>query len=313
MGKATILLVEDNKGQADIIREYLSRNGYDVVSVEDGVSAFKAARIGPIDLILLDRVLPDMDGSEVCRWLKLDQKTRDIPVIMLTVRSAMTDKVTGLEAGADDYLPKPFDEAELNARIYARLRSKLQQDELKKKNTQLEDMLTRVESLAILDPLTGLFNRRRFETILTNEFKRAARYQSALSCMLIDIDHFKTVNDTYGHQAGDIVLKEVAQLLQTTLREVDTPARWGGEEFIVLSPNTTRENAFKAAERIRVAVGGHRFTVIGSHHVTVSIGVAGMPDPALDSLDKLVHAADVAMYEAKKKGRDRVEASSASA
>ena len=307
MGKATILLVEDNKGQADIIREYLSRSGYEVLSAEDGVSAFKAARIGPIDLILLDRVLPDMDGSEVCRWLKLDQKTRDIPVIMLTVRSAMNDKVTGLESGADDYLPKPFDEAELNARIYARLRSKIQQDELKKKNTQLEDMLTRVESLAILDPLTGLYNRRRFETILTNEFKRAARYQSSLSCMVIDIDHFKAVNDSFGHQTGDIVLKEVAHVIQTTLREVDTPARWGGEEFIALSPNTTRENAIKAAERIRKAVASHTFAGIGDRQITVSIGVAGMPDPALDSLDKLIHAADVAMYEAKKNGRNRVE------
>jgi diguanylate cyclase (GGDEF)-like protein len=306
MGKATILLVEDNKGQADIISDYLSRNGYNVVYAEDGISAFKAARLGTIDLILLDRVLPDMDGSEVCRWLKLDQKTRDIPVIMLTVRSAMTDKVTGLEAGADDYLPKPFDEAELNARIYARLRSKIHQDELKMKNTQLEDMLTRVESLAILDPLTGLFNRRRFETILANEFKRAARYQSPLSCMLIDIDHFKEINDTFGHQTGDVVLKEVAHIIQTTLREVDTPARWGGEEFIVLSPNTARENALKAAERMRKAVAAFTFSGINGRKVTVSIGVAGLPAASVDSPDKLIHAADLAMYDAKKQGRDRV-------
>jgi diguanylate cyclase (GGDEF)-like protein len=309
MAKATILLVEDNKGQANIIRDYLTKNGYEVVTVEDGVSAFKAAKTSTIDLVLLDRVLPDMDGSEVCRWFKLDQRTRAIPVIMLTVKSEMNDKVSGLEAGADDYLPKPFDEAELNARIFARLRSKVQQDELRMKNTQLEDMLTRVETLAIMDPLTGLFNRRRFETLMTNEFKRAARYQSNLSCMLIDIDHFKTVNDTFGHQIGDVVLKEVAGIIQNTLREVDTPARWGGEEFIALSPNTSTENALKAAERIRRAIAGHVFPSIGTQRITVSIGVAGTPNPNIDTQEKLIHAADLAMYEAKRKGRNRIESS----
>ena len=168
MGKAKILLVEDNKAQANIIKDYLSKNGYDVVHAADGISGFKSAKAERVDLILLDRVLPDMDGSEVCRWMKLDPDTRDIPVIMLTAKSASSDKVSGLEAGADDYLPKPFDETELNARIYARLRSKVQQDELKKKNRQLEDMLTNVEKLAVVDSLTGLFNRRRFETLLGN-------------------------------------------------------------------------------------------------------------------------------------------------
>lgn len=308
MAKATILLVEDNKGQATLIRNYLTHSGYDVVYAENGISAFKAARTNSIDLILLDRILPDMDGSEVCRWLKLDHKTRDIPIIMLTVRSAMSDKVSGLEAGADDYLPKPFEEAELNARIYARLRAKTQQDELKKKAVQLEDMLTRVETLAIMDPLTGLFNRRRFEAILLNEFKRANRYQTPLSCMMIDIDHFKEVNDTFGHQAGDIVLKEVAHIIQTSLREVDTTARWGGEEFIVLSPSTTKENTIRAAERIRESVLTHTFSGIGNKQITVSIGVAGMHDGVeCETPDKLVHAADIAMYNAKKNGRNRVE------
>lgn len=307
MPKANVLLVEDNKGQAGIIKDYLEKNGYNVVVSGDGMSAFKAAKAKGVDIILLDRILPDIDGSEVCRWLKLDQATRDIPVIMLTAKGAMSDKVSGLEAGADDYLPKPFDEGELNARIYARLRAKTHQDELKIKNRQLEDMLTRVESLAIMDPLTGLYNRRRFETIFTNEFKRAARYQLPLSCMMIDIDHFKKVNDTHGHQEGDRILKEIAQIIQATVREVDTPARWGGEEFVVLSPNTTKENGLRAAERVRKSVANHDFKVPSISKISVSVGVAGIPDPSLDAQEKLIHAADLAMYAAKKNGRNRVE------
>ncbi len=307
MAKANILLVEDNKAQATIIRDYLSKNGYQVMIVEDGMSAIKAAKTSKVDIILLDRILPDMDGSDVCRWLKLDQSTRDIPIIMLTAKGAMSDKISGLEAGADDYLPKPFDESELNVRIYARLRTKTQQDELKKKNRQLEDMLTRVESLAIMDPLTGIYNRRRFESIFTSEFKRAMRYQLPLTCMMIDIDHFKLINDAHGHQEGDTVLKEIARIIQTTIREVDTPARWGGEEFVVLSPNTSKEKSLLAAERLRKAVASHEFSRTETKKATISIGVAGLPDPSIDSQDKLIHAADLAMYEAKKNGRNRVE------
>jgi len=307
MAKASILLVEDNKMQADIIRVFLEKNGYDVSWVEDGMSAFKAARTQKVDIVLLDLVLPDIDGNEVCRWLKLDQSTRGIPIIMLTAKHSVDDKVASLEAGADDYLPKPFDEDELNARIYARLRAKLQEEELKQKNRQLEDMLTRVEALAIMDSLTGLYNRRRFEFVLEGEFKRATRYHIPMSCLMIDIDHFKMVNDSFGHQGGDTVLREMAQLIQTTIREVDTPARWGGEEFIVLSPNTPKEKANLAATRILNAIAQHTFSGVQGGKITVSIGVAGIPDPAIDTKDKLVHAADLAMYAAKKKGRNRVE------
>jgi len=307
MAKANILLVEADKMRARLIQDFLQKNGYQVNWVEQGMSALKASKIGDIDIILLDHTLPDIDGNEVCRWLKLDEKTRDIPIIMLTAKGAISDKVSSLEAGADDCIPRPFDETELNARIFARLRSKTHHDDLKKKNRQFEDMLTRVESLAIMDPLTGLYNRRRFENIFTSEFKRATRYQLPLTCMMIDIDHFKLINDSHGHQEGDAVLKETARIIQTTLREVDTPARWGGEEFVVLSPNTSKENALLAAERLRKAVASYEFTKLETKKATISIGVAGIPDPALDSQEKMIHAADLAMYEAKKNGRNRVE------
>jgi diguanylate cyclase (GGDEF)-like protein len=173
-------------------------------------------------------------------------------------------------------------------------------------------MLTRVETLAISDSLTGLFNRRRFEFVLSNEFKRAARYKSQLSCLMIDIDHFKMVNDTIGHQAGDTLLQEIAQVIQRSIRDVDTIARWGGEEFVVLSPNTSTENAKLAAIRILNAVSQHTFTGFEGGKITVSIGIAGLPDPALDTQEKLVNAADLAMYEAKNNGRNRVETSKTS-
>jgi two-component system cell cycle response regulator len=312
MSKAKILLVEDNKLQADVIMEFLEKNGYEVVLAEDGMSAFKAAKTESLDIILLDRVLPDIEGSDICRWLKLDQITRGIPIIMLTEKDSISDRVTGLEAGADDYLPKPFDENELNARIYAQLRTKSHQDELKQKNQQLEDMLTRVETLAVSDSLSGLFNRRRFEFVLTNEFKRAIRYKSELSCLMIDIDHFKKVNDAFGHQAGDALLREIAQVIQRCIRDVDTIARWGGEEFVVLGPNTSTENAKLAAARILKAVSQHEFTDFEGIKVTVSIGIAGLPNPAIDTQEKLINTADLAMYEAKKNGRNRMETASLS-
>jgi len=271
------------------------------------MAAFKMAKTASVDLVLMDRVLPDMDGNEVCRWLKLDQDTKVIPIIMLTVRDSAADKVTGLESGADDYLPKPYNDIELNARIYAALRTKTLQDELRRKNKQLEDMLTRVETLAITDPLTGLFNRRRFETILELEFKKTHRYQTPLSCLMIDIDHFKTVNDSFGHHVGDAVLRDVALLIQRGIREVDTAARWGGEEFTVLMPTITKENAVQPATRILNSVAGYAFPEVSGRSITISIGIADVPNKEIDAGAKLVHAADLAMYDAKKNGRNRIE------
>lgn len=310
MPKAKILLVEDSETQAKTTRSFLEKSGYEVLWAENGMAAFKLAKTRRVDLVLLDRVLPDMDGNEVCRWLKLDQDTKVIPIIMLTIKDSATDKVTGLESGADDYLPKPYNEIELNARIYAALRTKTLQDELRTKNRQLEDMLTRVETLAITDPLTGLFNRRRFETILELEYRKTVRYQTPLSCLMIDIDHFKSVNDTFGHQRGDMVLKEVALIIQRSIREVDTAARWGGEEFTVLVPTISRESAVQPAKRILRSISEHAFPDLGGRSVTVSIGIADMPNVRIDSAAQLVQLADLAMYEAKKKGRNRIELAS---
>ncbi len=310
MAKANILLVEDSENQGSETKNFLERCGYAVTWVRDGMSVFPLAKTRPIDVILLDRILPDIDGNEVCRWIKLNHDTKGIPIIMLTAKGSTADKVQGLESGADDYLPKPYEEMELNARVYAALRTKTLQDELRQANHELKDMLTRVEVIAITDPLTGLFNRRRFGTILEVEFKKAARYTTPLSCMMIDIDHFKKVNDEHGHAVGDGVIKHVSLVVQQGIRDVDTACRWGGEEFVILCPMTTKQDVARPAERILQAVSDYSFEGVKNKKVTVSIGVADVSDPAIDAGDKLVNAADVAMYEAKKKGRNRVEIAS---
>lgn len=309
--KAKILLVEDDRVQAQFVREFLEKKGYEVVWAENGASAIKIAKTVAVDLILLDLILPDISGHEVCRWLRLNQDTKGIPIIMLTVKTNITDKIAGLEAGADDYLPKPFDEAELNARIYASLRTKALQDELKERNRQLEDLLRRLEIMAITDHLTEIYNRRHFEEILKREFARALRYNLHLSCLMCDIDLFKRINDTYGHAAGDTVLKEVARLIHSSLREVDVIGRWGGEEFIVLLTQAKKADAKKVAERILQSISAHKFQGLPENEkITVSIGVASIPEDAdIDNWEKLIKAADEALYRAKRNGRNRVELS----
>jgi len=308
VSKARILLVEDNRSEAVVTSRFLEDSGYEVVWVEDGTRALKEAKTGRVDCILLDLLLPDINGSEVCRWLKGNHDTQGIPVIMLSVKGSLEDKASGFQIGADDYLPKPYEEIELNARIYAALRNKALRDELRKKNRDLEKMLERVEFLAQTDPLTELYNRRRFGQMIEKEFTRTRRYQSPLSCMMIDIDYFKKINDAFGHRAGDHVLRELAGIIQAAVREVDTAARWGGEEFVVLMPETGADAALHPARRILEQAQTHCFSGVPKRpDVTVSIGIATAPHPEIGSGEHLVDASDLAMYEAKKKGRNRIE------
>lgn len=307
--KAKILLIEDSPLQTRQVKRLLEKTGYDVFCTSKGIEGMKMATTLKPDVIILDVVLPDISGYEVCRWIKVREETKGIPVIMLTVKGKLKEKVAGLQIGADDYLPKPFKESELNARIYASLRTKDFQEELKKKNAQLEELLQRVEIMAITDPGTGLFNRRRFADVLQKEFARSKRYEEALTLMMIDIDHFKLINDTYGHQVGDQVLADVAKVISSQFREVDTVARYGGEEFAVLLPQSTKADAAMAAARALEEIAGHPFKTLKGRDqkVTVSIGIAGLPDPMLNTEDRLIQCADAALYRAKQNGRNRVE------
>ncbi len=302
-----ILLVEDSKSQANFANEFLKKAGYEVVWVEDGKSAIKTALTGNVDVILLDVNLPDMNGNEVCRVLKSREDTRLIPIIMLTVKGTINDKVAGFQAGADDYLPKPYNENELNARIYSCLRTKQLQDELRKKNTELEELLKKLEILSRTDQLTELFNRRHFEDALKQEFAKTMRFGTPICCLMIDVDLFKKINDTYGHHIGDAVLKETAEIIKANIRDIDTVARWGGDEFILLFPQTKKEEALIPVERIRKSVAEHVFPDIKTDKVTLSIGVGSAPneDNKIDTVEKLVQLADLALYEAKKNGRNK--------
>lgn len=304
---AKVLLIEDNKVQARAGIRDLEGAGYDVQWAEDGKSAIKASASGVFDIILLDIILPDMHGNQICQWLKQNEATRLTPIIMLTSQDSINDRVTGLEAGADDYIQKPYDIHELDARIRACLRTKALQDELSAKNKELEKLLNEVERLAITDHLTGLYNRRHFNSMLQREYNATERYTRPLACFIIDIDHFKSINDTYGHQAGDLVLKGVAKTLEGTLRKVDMLARWGGEEFVVLLPQTGLKAAKLAARRILDAVSSTQYPDIEDRKVTVSLGLCCLPHPAIKTAEGLISAVDQAMYIAKENGRNRFE------
>lgn len=304
---AKLLLVEDSKAQAFKSSEFLRSLGHEVTWAPDGASALKKITSEPYDLALLDIVLPDMDGMQICKWLRNNTSTKALPIIMLTAKTELSDKVGGLSAGADDYLNKPYSEEELRVRIEACLRTKALQDELAEKNAQLKRLLKEVKKLAITDPLTCLYNRRHFGMILVNEFYSVINEGQTTSCLLMDIDHFKKINDIFGHATGDTVIKKVAQILLETLEKPNYIARWGGEEFLAMLPCVGREQALGAAEKVRATVAELKFEDIEEFSVTLSIGISTAPDKGITTPDAFVDTADRAMYLAKANGRNRVE------
>jgi two-component system, cell cycle response regulator len=308
MGKAKILVVEDSRTQAEWLVQVLSREGYDVSTAAEGREAIRKVRTDPPDLVLLDLMLPDMDGLQVLRVLKANPE-QFVPVILLSVKSDLDSRVTGLRIGADDFLAKPFADAEILARAAAMLRIKLLQDQLRAAKSDLE-------KLSITDGLTGLYNRRHFEDRIQEEFRRAQRYSDPVSLMMLDLDHFKQVNDVHGHPFGDRVLRDTAELIRSSIRDPDICARYGGEEFAVILPKTHLQGALTVGERIWKQIGDKVFVadaIPGSPHtrveevrVTVSLGIAFYPSKGIDSPDLLVTYADEALYRAKREGRNTI-------
>ncbi|HEX6559143.1 MAG TPA: diguanylate cyclase [Longimicrobiales bacterium] len=296
-----ILVVDDNRDNVEIISTRLRFRGYEIAEASDGSAALDAVRENPPDLILLDVMLPDIDGYEISRRIKGDESMPFIPIILVTARDTTQDKVAGLDAGADDYLTKPINFPELEARVRSMLRIKKLQDEIERQNRELE-------RLSISDGLTGLFNHRHIHALLNEEFERVGRTGERLTVAMFDLDRFKSVNDTYGHQAGDRVLEQLADILRESAREIDRLGRYGGEEFMVLLPDTSIDDAEVFVERVRREVARRPFN-IGSDEplrMTTSAGIATYPHEIINSPEMLVRRADEALYAAKSTGRNRV-------
>jgi diguanylate cyclase (GGDEF)-like protein len=302
-----ILVVDDHPDNVEILHARLSSRGYQVETASNGQEALERVQVEPPHLILCDVMMPVMDGYEVSRRIKGDTGLPFIPIILVTARDSTQDKVEGLEAGADDYLTKPINFPELEARVRSMLRIKRLQDELDEKNRELELANKRLRKLSITDGLTELYNHRHVQTLLHEEFERSHRSGDPVAVAMLDLDRFKQVNDTYGHPTGDVVLYETAQILRDTAREIDMVGRYGGEEFIAILPATDEEEAARFAERVRRAVGDHEYrdeaTLI---RMTVSCGVASFPAPGVDSPEVLLKRADEGLYAAKTGGRNRV-------
>ena len=304
---ARILIVDDHEDNIELLRARLEARGYTIDSAMDGEEALHAIAKSPPDLVLLDVMMPRIDGFEVVRRVKANKNLPFIPIILQTALDSTEHKVEGLDAGADDYITKPINFAELEARVKSMLRIKRLQDVLEERERELSEVNARLLKMAQTDALTGLDNRRYLEERLEEMFGHSRRLKEPLAVVMCDLDRFKSVNDTYGHQVGDVVLKQFARILKQEAREIDRAGRYGGEEFMLLLPGTVLDAAVTFAERVRKAVEAHTFTFDGGTlQRTMSCGVAAWPHPRIEDCDTLVKAADDALYVAKETGRNCV-------
>ncbi len=297
--KPKILIVDDMPTNIHMLINTL-KGPYELVPAKDGETALqKAQSFEDLDLIILDIMMPGMDGYEVCKKLKSNEKTKNIPIIFVTAVSEAADKARGFELGAVDYITKPFIPVVVRARVKTHI-------ELKQKSDMLEKM-------ASIDSLTQIYNRRKFDSLLATEWSRMQRKHDDLALILIDIDHFKLYNDNYGHAQGDECLKQVAKAMQGVLpRPADFLGRYGGEEFVVVLPETDLKGAQTVAHRLKDAVESmsipHEYSKT-TKYITVSLGVsAAIPNEIDASPQVLTRCADKMLYQAKENGRNNVAA-----
>ena len=276
-------------------------DGYNVQTARSGESALKRVQESRPDLILLDILMPGMDGFEVCELLKSDDSTKDIPVVFVSSMTDIESKVKGFKIGAVDYINKPFQHAEILVRVDTHITMLRLRKHLEEQNAELERLVN-------TDYLTELYNRRRFFHAAETEFSGAMRNGQPISITLMDLDNFKQVNDTHGHLVGDRVLAHVAHIIRSHCRESDVAARYGGEEFIILHPSSDRQKAYKVAERIRKAVEATPF-LHEKDEISVTLS-AGVVDTQIgrnfSRVDDVLGLADIALYRAKDAGRNQV-------
>lgn len=317
----SILIVDDMEDQRLLLQKFLKDSGFtDILMADSAKKAFHilgldepAGPVHKIDLILMDLIMPEINGIEACRRIRSVDHLRDIPIIMVTVSNEVKSLKTALESGAVDYIAKPVDKIELQARVRSGLRLKQEIDYRKSREHELEERNRMLESLSMLDALTDIGNRRYFDEFVNKEWKRSTRDSLPVSMIMLDIDYFKAFNDTYGHQRGDECLKQVARQLSDTLkRPGDFAARYGGEEFAVVLPNTDIKGAVFIAETLRSMIEALKITHAASDTakwVTVSLGVGSLIPNRHSKPEQLIALADQALYNAKREGRNRVETS----
>lgn len=287
--KQKVLIVDDIRTNVAILANILGQE-WDVMTAFDGDSALRLAVGTPApDLILLDINMPGVDGYEVCRRLKQSPSTKDIPIVFVTSVDGGENEAHGLGLGAVDYIVRPVNAPIVRARV--------------RNHIALRNALSDLRHLATRDSLTSLYNRRKMQECLAFEVARAERYARPLSIILIDVDHFKGINDTYGHQAGDEALVRTARWLKASLRASDVPIRWGGEEFLVICPETPLDAATQIAERLRGEYSALSLAPEG--RLTASFGVATHRSGLC--VEDMLRNADAALYRAKNAGRNRVE------
>ena len=295
-----ILIVEDELIFRRMVKKYLLEAGYDIVEAEDGQSAWELYQHEPFHLVITDWMMPRLNGPELVQKIRTSGQKNYTYIIMLTAMDDKDNVVLGLESGADEYLTKPFNSRELVARVASGMRILRLEGQLMQAHQQME-------ILAMRDELTGLLNRRAIEEYAEAEFNLTARKERALSVIMLDIDHFKSVNDQFGHKFGDHALQQVAKILKEDLRTYDRIGRWGGEEFILILPDTQLKDAATVAERVRVRTAEMKISLENGETFSVHISLgAACTTSQFSSLTKLIDAADQALYQAKQTGRNRV-------
>ena len=299
-----LLLVEDEPTQMLMTQRMLRRGGFEVETASDGAAALEKLATGRFQLLVTDWEMPGMDGPTLCRKVRATRLPGYLYILLLTGQISTRSVVIGLEAGADDYVRKPADEAELLARLAAGRRIVRLEQSLRDANAQ-------IQRLSITDPLVDTFNRRYLNEQLMQEVEQARRQPRALSAILADLDFFKSINDQHGHQVGDDVLKNFVALARSAIREnIDWVARYGGEEFVVVLPDTDLAQAVKVAEKLReLCAGSVLRTLSGEVRYTASFGVAALdssPGPNGAAAEALLRQADAALYRSKREGRNRV-------
>ena len=288
-----ICVIDDDASQRKLVARLLEKRGYTVAQAEDGRKGFEIISHFIPKVVLSDWMMPGMDGLALCEKVRQNPNLCDIYYVLLTSRDTVDDKAVALEVGADDFLSKPCNPRELIARVKVGIRVWTLKDELRR--------------AAITDGLTGLYNHEHFSRLLESEYSRAHRYKTPLSLIISDLDHFKSVNDNFGHEVGNIVLKHAAEALKSTIRDVDVLARYGGEEFAVILPQTDTDSAVQLADRIRQTIPETvPAGMLGDRKVTCSFGVASSDDSRAINAQQLINLADRALYKAKRDGRNRV-------